>query len=498
MQRPLSLAFGDSVSVTPTAASDNGTVTYQVLTGHGLATAPIVNASGVVSITNAQPVGTHTITIRATDDCGATTDASFALQVQSPANLSGTKTVSGDLAPGGAITYTVTLSNSSTSSQLDNPGNEFTDVLPSNLTLASANATSGTAVATAAANTVHWNGSIAANGSVTIIITATINNVPDGTVVSNQGTISYDSDGDGTNEATRLTDDPSAGGANDPTVFTVADVNDSPDAVDDSLSSAAEDAGTLTIPIATLLANDSKGPANESGQTLTLTTVSNPVGGTVSRDATNVYFTPAADFNGVASFKYTTTDNGTTGGSSDPKTDTATVSINLTDVNDAPVAINDTLPDVAKASGPRLIMAGTLTANDSKGGADENGQTLTIITVGNAEGGTVAIVDGDVMFTPTTNYSGPVIFSYTVEDNGTTNGSPDPKTSGPAVVQFNITGAGADTPSVTSTTTNANTQTTSGLVISRNPFDGAEVTHFKITGITGGSLFKNNGTTPIQ
>ena len=32
-----------------------------------------------VSITNAQPAGTHTITIRATDDCGAVTDASFTL-----------------------------------------------------------------------------------------------------------------------------------------------------------------------------------------------------------------------------------------------------------------------------------------------------------------------------------------------------------------------------------------------------------------------------------
>jgi CSLREA domain-containing protein len=56
----------------------------------------------------------------------------------------------------------------------------------------------------------------------------------------------------------------------------------------------------------------------------------------------------------------------------------------------------------------------------------------------------------------------------------------------------------ADTPSVSNATTSANTQTTSGLVISRNPADGPEVTHFKITGITGGTLFKNNGTTQIN
>ena len=55
----------------------------------------------------------------------------------------------------------------------------------------------------------------------------------------------------------------------------------------------------------------------------------------------------------------------------------------------------------------------------------------------------------------------------------------------------------ADTPSVTNATTNEDTQTTSGLVISRNAADGAEVTHFKITDITNGTLFQNDGTTPI-
>ncbi len=55
----------------------------------------------------------------------------------------------------------------------------------------------------------------------------------------------------------------------------------------------------------------------------------------------------------------------------------------------------------------------------------------------------------------------------------------------------------ADTPSVTSATTFVNTQTTSGLVITRNAVDGAEITHFKITNITNGTLFKNNGTTQI-
>lgn len=42
-----------------------------------------------------------------------------------------------------------------------------------------------------------------------------------------------------------------------------------------------------------------------------------------------------------------------------------------------------------------------------------------------------------------------------------------------------------------------NTQTTSGLVISRNSADSVEVTHFRITNITGRLLFRNDGTTAI-
>ena len=50
---------------------------------------------------------------------------------------------------------------------------------------------------------------------------------------------------------------------------------------------------------------------------------------------------------------------------------------------------------------------------------------------------------------------------------------------------------------VTGATINQNTQTTSGLVICRNAADGAEVTHFKITGISNGTLYQNDGATPI-
>jgi len=138
--------------------------------------------------------------------------------------VTGTKTASGTFVESGNVTYTVILSNSGTGAQADNPGNEFTDALPAGLTLISATATSGTAVATVASNTVTWNGSIAAGGSVTITIMASINTGTRGMTISNQGSISYDADDNGTNESSAVTDDPGTQTPNDSTSFLVGGV----------------------------------------------------------------------------------------------------------------------------------------------------------------------------------------------------------------------------------------------------------------------------------
>ncbi len=153
-----------------------------------------------------------------TDPNPANDSATDTTTVAGQAAVTGTKEVAGDFSPGGAITYTVTLTNNGGSPQGDNPGDELTDVLPPEVTLVSASATSGTAVANTGTNTVTWNGSIPAGGSVTITIDATIDPNASGDI-SNQGTIAFDADNNGTNESIGQTDDPAAGGPADPTVF---------------------------------------------------------------------------------------------------------------------------------------------------------------------------------------------------------------------------------------------------------------------------------------
>jgi uncharacterized repeat protein (TIGR01451 family) len=158
---------------------------------------------------------------RLTDDPGVAGSADPTSFVVSGAVVSGTKTAAGTFAPGSTVTYTITLTNSGNAIAADNAGNELTDVLPASLTLVGANGTSGTVVANIGTNTVTWNGSLAASGSVTITITATIHAGTAGTTITNQGSISYDADVNGTNESSTTTDDPAVAGTNNPTSFTV-------------------------------------------------------------------------------------------------------------------------------------------------------------------------------------------------------------------------------------------------------------------------------------
>ena len=140
--------------------------------------------------------------------------------VKFQADVVGTKEAGGDLRRGGTVLYTVVLTNLGPGLQLDNPEDEFVDVLPPELLLLFATADAGTATADPGTNTVTWNGEIAAGDTVAITIEATIpEDTPLDTAIANQGTIHYDADGFTSNESTRLTDDQTTPDPEDPTVF---------------------------------------------------------------------------------------------------------------------------------------------------------------------------------------------------------------------------------------------------------------------------------------
>ena len=178
----------------------------------------------------------------------------------------------------------------------------------------------------------------------------------------------------------------------------VTAVNDAPVASSDSVTTNEDQPLTLTS--ATLLGND----VDVDGDPLTITSVQNPVNGTVALVNGAVVFTPVPNYNGPASFTYTIADG--QGAAS-----TATVNITVVSVNDVPVAADDTAADTLEDF-PLTIPVAELLADDT----DIDGDKLAVTSVQGAINGTVQLVDGNVVFTPTPGYDGPASFTYTVSD----------------------------------------------------------------------------------
>lgn len=343
------------------------------------------------------------------------------------------------------------------------------------------------------ANTVDvLNGDLVNEGSQARLISFSATSVNGGTITLDPGPTGSDTDDkliyvpapnfSGTDSFTYVMNDTSGLGADSiGTVnVTVREENDAPDAVDDSLSSIAEDSGDRTILATTLFANDSKGPPSESNQTLAIIAVGSPVGGTVTIVSGNVVFSPTPNYNGPASFTYTITDNGQTNGVNDFKTDSATVSFTITEVNDTPTAVNASLATIAEDAPPITIPFATLLTGATAGPANENGQTLTISNVSSPVGGTVAIVGTDVVFTPNGNFNGTASFVFSVTDNGTTNGVSDPKTT-TATASFTVT-ASNDAPVAGDDTTQTGEEQPMDISVLANDFD-VDVAPF--TGVLG-------------
>lgn len=175
--------------------------------------------------------------------------------------------------------------------------------------------------------------------------------------------------------------------------------------------------------------------------------------------------------------------------------DAVEATIYVSSVNDKPTAKPDQLPSILENSDEYVIPFETLLMNDLTGPANESGETLTIHSVYQGIGGNVRIEGSNVIFTPEVNYRGIASFEYEIQDNGTTDGKDDPPASR-GNVTFTID-ARADKPTVTNADTNEDTQSTDGLVITPTTAGGSITTHFKITDIQGGELYKNDGATPI-
>ncbi len=181
--------------------------------------------------------------------------------------------------------------------------------------------------------------------------------------------------------------------------ITITAVNDAPVAANDSWS-IAEDS-LLSVATSGVLSND----LDVDGDTLAAHIVTAPVHGSITLNADGSFvYTPSANYNGADSFTYVAND-----GLLDSAV--ATVSIVVTSVNDAPVAVNDTYTIAEDLS--LVIGLPGLLVNDS----DVDGDALTTSLVTGPSHGTLVLnADGSFSYTPSSNYNGADSFSYIASD----------------------------------------------------------------------------------
>ncbi|RXP55269.1 tandem-95 repeat protein, partial [Vibrio parahaemolyticus] len=203
-------------------------------------------------------------------------------------------------------------------------------------------------------------------------------------------TISPTADWNGSETLTFTATDPSGESISQTVNFTVAPVAD----IVADKATVVEDTSTVIK----VLGNDT---FEGDGKVVSLDTNNGPANGTVSVNPDgSVTYTPNDNYHGTDSFTYIVTSGGVS--------ESTTVSVDVTPVNDAPVAKDD----IATTQEDTAVTIDVLT-NDT----DVDGDKLSIESASvPKEQGTVEVVDGKLVFTPAENFNGHAEITYTVTD----------------------------------------------------------------------------------
>ncbi|MDF5232027.1 tandem-95 repeat protein, partial [Vibrio parahaemolyticus] len=209
-------------------------------------------------------------------------------------------------------------------------------------------------------------------------------------IVNGIATFTPTADWNGSKALTFTATDPSGESVSQTVNFTVAPVAD----IVADKATVVEDTPTIIK----VLGNDT---FEGDDQVVSLDTNNGPANGTVSVNPDgSVTYTPNDNYHGTDSFTYIVTSGGVS--------ESTTVSVDVTPVNDAPVAKGDTA--ITDEDTPVTI---DVLPNDT----DIDGDTLRIDSASvPSDQGTVEIVDGKLVFTPAENFNGDAEITYTVTD----------------------------------------------------------------------------------
>ncbi|MEO7991570.1 MAG: tandem-95 repeat protein [Chryseolinea sp.] len=260
--------------------------------------------------------------------------------------------------------------------------------------------------------------------------TITVNGGANYTVIDN--VVTPDPDYNGSMSVTVTVNDGTANSLPFDVQIQVNAVNDEPSFVKGVDQSVLEDGAPQNV--AGWATSISKGPANESGQTLTFS-VSNDntalfsVQPSINSGTGNLSYTPAINANGVANVSVILTDNGGTANAGDDTFTTQTFTITVTSINNEPSFVKGPNQSILEDGGAQSVTNWATAI--SAGPADESGQVLTF-TLSNDNTTLFSVqpsinsTTGTLTYTPATNANGIANVSVILTDNGgTANGGDD-------------------------------------------------------------------------
>ena len=160
---------------------------------------------------------------------------------------------------------------------------------------------------------------------------------------------------------------------------------------------------TTTITGQTVALNTLANDSDVDGDTLTITSVDSPSHGTAEIVGGNILYTPDHGFTGTETFQYTISD-----GNGHTATAIETVVVKAPAIkNVAPVAVNDSASATCDA----------ITINVLSNDSDANGDTLSILSLGDPSLGEAVIKGNTIVYTPVNSCgTGIDTFSYTISD----------------------------------------------------------------------------------
>ncbi|MFC6199412.1 Ig-like domain-containing protein, partial [Ponticaulis profundi] len=467
---------GNGYAYTP-SADFNGTDSFDVLIDDGNGGTDTVTIEVTVTPVNDAPVGTDgsasgaedsviTGTISATDMDGDTLTYTLA---SGPANGSVTLTGSG-------YTYTPAPNFNGTDSfdVLIDDGNGGTDTVTIEVTVTPVNdAPVGADGSASGVEDSVITGTISATDMDGDTLTYTLASGPANgsvTLTGNGYTYTPAADFNGTDSFDVLIDDGNGGTDTVTIEVTVTPVNDAPVGTDGSASGAEDSVITGTI-----------SATDMDGDTLTYTLASGPANGSVTLTGNGYTYTPAADFNGTDSFDVLIDDGN--GG-----TDTVTIDVTVTSVNDAPVGVADSYG---------VDEDGTLTVNATNGvlanDTDVEGDSLTAVLVSGTTNGSLSFnADGSFTYTPDANFNGTDSFTYRVND-----GAEDGNT---VTVTLNVVAVNDAPTAVADGFTVSEDSGATTLDVLANDFDteGDAITITSVTQPVGGTVTITNGGADVS